>query len=312
MAFNRLGVSTCIKLLLKVCMVLVATFCVIIKLSDFLPTPSSFVGRRNSVVTTASEPYNLDLQENRLKHKLSELFKYSNNMKQARISLGLTNNKPLALPPIPDPPPNLPWNQTELRVTTKTLMHLPWVKQLWILLNTEVDSALPIAITSTNYLYRSSLLNWLAHALIRLGDKSLKNVLVLSMDKEIHNLLQAKNMPSLFVAHKDLSKVKDGTKVTDIIRAEITRLVVMRLINSWGYDVINYDNDAFVLKNPQELFNLYPDSHVIGSESFMPFDLHAKWGVTLCMGVVLVRASPETGICHRQLHAYFTGCCCSH
>ncbi len=56
-----------------------------------------------------------------------------------------------------------------------------------------------------------------------------------------------------------------------------------------------YDSDAFILKNPQELFDLYPGSHVIGSESYMPFDLHKKWGVTLCMGVVLIRASSETG-----------------
>ena len=300
MALYRRGVNTSIRLLLKVCIVFIAALCVVIKLSDSLITPTFFVGRRNSVLTTANEQHNPDLQETKLLRKLSELSEYPDNVQQADISLEQFNNKHLAVPPIPSPPPNLPWNQTELRVTAKTLMHLPWVKQLWIFLNTEVDSALPIAITTSNILYRSSLLNWLAHALIRLGDNSLKNVLVLSMDKEIHSLLQAKNIPSLFVTHKDLSRVRDGTKGTGIVRAEIARLIVMRLVNSWGYDVINYDNDAFVLKNPQEVFDLYPDSHVIGSESFMPYELHDKWGVTLCMGVVLIRASPETGICIRQ------------
>lgn len=188
------------------------------------------------------------------------------------------------------PPPNLPWNKKDLNINPTSLMNQPWVRQLWEFLQTKIDKQFPIVITSSSFSYQSSLLNWLAQALVRTEEKdSLKNILILSLDKKLHSFLSAKNFSSLYLPPFF------GSRNEGILCIEIARLITMRLINFWGYNVINYDSDAYILKNPQSLFELYPESHVIGSESYMPHDLHDKWGVTLCMGVVYIKASPETG-----------------
>ena len=304
-------VNSWVKLLLGTVVILVATICVTFEFGDFLGAPDFFNWERLESVIMKNENHgmNILLESRHLKELPTNPYqndsqgKSTEHGQQANTTESLqkmehhhflepTETKQLPIPPIPGPPPNLPWMQKGLKVTPYTLMSLAWVKELWYFLNTKVDSSLPVVITASNYEYRSSLLNWLVHALVQL---EVKNVLVLSMDKEMHDLLQAKDISSLYVPHHDLSQVRGNSWNTGLLHVEIARLVVMRLLNRWGYDVLNYDNDAFILRNPQELFDLYPNSHVIGSESFMPKKLHAKWGVTLCMGTILMRASPESG-----------------
>ncbi len=277
--------------------VVIGAVCVYLKLGNLLETTpsstsSSWIlfteGTEGSQATRGSRPRPLT-------HYTSSGGNYSNGYETTGISHDVgTAHLPSCrqLNPMPETaPPNLPWMKTGLKVTPKSLMKLPWIRELWTFINTEIDGRFPVAITASNFNYRSSLVNWLAHALLK-EKNSLKNVLILSMDDELHNFLRRRNISSLLVPHQPLSKAPENKR---IVQVEIARLVVMRLINFWGYDVVNYDSDAFILKNPQELFDLYPGSHVIGSESYMPFDLHKKWGVTLCMGVVLIRASSETG-----------------
>ncbi len=190
------------------------------------------------------------------------------------------------------PPPNLPWELRLLKITPITLMKQSWVRKLWIFLHTKIDTQVPIAITTSSVSFQSSLLNWLANALVKTDEKDrLKNILILSLDEKLHSFLRTRNFSSLYLPPFA------GSQKEGINYVEIARLLTMRIINFWGYDVINYDSDAFILKNPQSLFDQYPESHVIGSEAYMPWDLHDKWGVTLCMGVVHIKASPETGEC---------------
>ena len=313
-------VNRCAKLLLGTVVVLVASLCVVLEFGDFLGTPSLFSWEKLESVLMNNENHGMNvlLESRHLKELPTNPYQEDGQEEstelgqQAHVTkspqkiehhhfLEPRQTKPLSIASIPGPPPNLPWMQKGLKVTPYTLMNLAWVKELWIFLNTKVDSSQPVAITASNYEYQSSLLNWLVHALVQL---EVKNVLILSMDRDMHDLLQAKDISSLYVPHQDLSRVQENSWNTGLLRVEVARLVVMRLLNSWGYDVLNYDNDAFILKNPQELFDLYPDSHVIGSESFMPTQLHAKWGVTLCMGTVLIRASPETGTISPHFHSY--------
>ena len=291
------SVSNHLKILLQI--VLIGAVFVYLKLGNKLETtPSSSRWVPLTEVTEGS-------QETRGSRHLTQYpssgGNYNNGYKTTDISqivesgqLQQTPNsrQSLLLSPMPETaPPNLPWKKSGLKVTLKSLMKLPWVTELWTFVNIEIDRRFPVAITVSNFNYRSSLVNWLAHALLKIGEKNLlKNVLVLSLDEQLHKFLKRRNFKVLYVPHQSLSTQTDG-----LINTEISRLVVMRLINFWGYDVVNYDSDAFILKNPQELFDLYPGSHVIGSESYMPFDLHKKWGVTFCMGVVLIRASSESG-----------------
>ena len=76
----------------------------------------------------------------------------------------------------------------------------------------------------------------------------------------------------------------------------VVRVVLFRLLNHWGYTVAAYDSDAVLVKNPEPLFSELEGSDIVGSPGVYPFDLHRKWkSPTLCMGVVLFRASQRTG-----------------
>lgn len=75
----------------------------------------------------------------------------------------------------------------------------------------------------------------------------------------------------------------------------IIRMVVYRLINYFGYDVVSYDTDAIPLRNLQPVFDKYRDHDIIGSAGHFPFHLGRAWGFTLCMGVVRFKSNANTG-----------------
>ena len=66
-------------------------------------------------------------------------------------------------------------------------------------------------------------------------------------------------------------------------------------MNHWDYDVVMYDSDAVVLKNPQPLFDASPDVELIGSAGKGPESIGRVWGRTICTGVLLMRSSPALG-----------------
>ena len=69
----------------------------------------------------------------------------------------------------------------------------------------------------------------------------------------------------------------------------------MRLLNYWGYDVTNYDSDALILRNPEPRYQELADHHLIGSVGHFPKQMDVKWGTAVCIGVVMIRASTQTG-----------------
>ncbi len=241
------SVSNHLKLLLLI--VVIGAVCVYLKLGNLLETtPSSTSTSWIPVteVTEGTEGSQATRGRSRpLTHYTSSGGNYSNGYKTTGISRDVgtahlqqipSSRQSLLLNPMPETaPPNLPWMKSGLKVTPKSLMKLPWIRELWTFVNTEIDGRFPVAITASNFNYRSSLVNWLAHALLK-EKNSIKNVLILSMDDQLHNFLRRRNISSLLVLHQPLSKVPENKK---IVQVEIARLVVMRLINFWGYDVVN-------------------------------------------------------------------------
>ena len=67
-------------------------------------------------------------------------------------------------------------------------------------------------------------------------------------------------------------------------------------MNHWNYDVVMYDSDAVILKNPQPLFDANPDAELIGSSGKGPDSVGHIWGRTICTGVLLMRCSPSLGM----------------
>jgi len=117
---------------------------------------------------------------------------------------------------------------------------------------------------------------------------------VISLDEMLHKLLTRKAILSVFLPPLSLLN-PDAYFSAPFERVMMIRLAVMRIINHLGFDVANYDTDAIILKDPQPLYSNLSRYDVIGSVGRIPDNLAQEWGITICNGVVLLRASKRIG-----------------
>ena len=178
----------------------------------------------------------------------------------------------------------------EKYLSAKKILKADWVKQLKrYLLNIHPAHSLTITVATKSFI--PNLLNWLiaAHLLV---DPPLQHILVVAFDKEVHTLMAGRKLASI---HVPFSSVMRGTD-RGVSRVWMTRLAVIRLLNHWGYDVQQFDNDAVLLRNPQPLFDAYSDYDLFGARAILPFELgRGPWGFTLCMGVAWLRGTQKMG-----------------
>lgn len=166
-----------------------------------------------------------------------------------------------------------------------------WVDELRLHLSQLQDTQ--ITMVTSNYAYTDVLLNWLIAATVR-SKIPLSSILVISMSSNLNHFLRNKHIPSIFLPPESLLNPNfNFTREFD--RVMMVRLSVMRLINHFGFDVANYDTDAIILKDPQPLYDKLLEDQVIGSVGWIPTDLYQEWGVTICIGLVLLRSSRKTG-----------------
>ena len=156
-------------------------------------------------------------------------------------------------------------------------------------LRTSLHKQVTIVVSDIKYVL--SLLNWLVAALVRTSPP-IENVIVISFDKALQALMDKKGIRSVYVNPGTITCGQFQSKTS---RVWVARCAIYRLLNHWGYDVVAYDIDAIVLKNLQNILDTYPASDVVASSGFYPFKFGAKWGQTLCMGVVLFRSTRKTG-----------------
>jgi len=177
---------------------------------------------------------------------------------------------------------------------SKTLPITPntgWVKQLHYTAMQFTGPQIVLLLSDKKYL--DVLLNWMVHVVL-VSPSTLKNVLVISLDTVTHKMLQHKQVHSIYIPRHYI--IRPDLHSTKFSHLWITRLTVIRLLNSWNYDVLVFDSDAVLLRNIQTLLNQFAKSDIVSSSGSYPFDVHRKWGVpTLCMGVVLIRSSPKIG-----------------
>ncbi len=186
----------------------------------------------------------------------------------------------------------------------------PWMQELKDFLG-GLNSTL-VSLVSSDYNYREVLLNWLISAMVKVSPP-LSNVLVLSLDESLYKLLSSRGIACIHIPPESLIRVRlnSSLKRTGFRQVHIMRLTVMRLINHWGYDVANYDTDAIILKNPEPLYDRYADVDFIGSYGNFPQELASKWGIAVCIGVVLVRGTQQSGkndfhshVHHKAIYSY--------
>ena len=179
------------------------------------------------------------------------------------------------------------------------LVKTTWIKQLQSFLQQHSNKL--VVMVTANYLFLDILLNWLAAAQHN-AQMNIETVLILSMDSSLHEVLSHRGVTSILVNRNDV--IRPSAKLpTRYSHFWIIRCTVTRLLNYWGFHVAMFDVDAVILKDPRPLFQKYIGSDIVGSQGKYPFELHRKWGVTLCMGVVLFRSTSSTGkVTH--LHQY--------
>ena len=190
-------------------------------------------------------------------------------------------------------PPLHLFNDEVIR-SPEEILSSTWLKQLRSLLRT-VNIAGQVSITFANYGYIESLLNWLVVAQVRIKPPIL-NVIVVCLDEEVFRVLDERDIPSVYISPHAVtrnSSILEEKKFASTVW--LMRFVIYRLINYFGYDVVSYDTDAIVMKNPQPVFNEHRNSDIVSSAGTFPFKLGKRWGFTMCMGVIMFRSSPKTG-----------------
>ena len=144
---------------------------------------------------------------------------------------------------------------------------------------------------------KETVLNWIIAAHVRL-DPPLHNIMVLSIDQPLCDFLASKKLPATCIAvlPESFLNMSQYSYNHTYARGIRCRLVVLRLINFWGYDVASYDSDAILLRNPQPLYDSNPDMKLFSGSDIYPFPLSDLWGFTLCAGVLVLRNHPSTGM----------------
>lgn len=173
-----------------------------------------------------------------------------------------------------------------------------WVCDLQTFLSTVDPDTRLVNMIAANSNFTEPLINWLIGSHLRL-EEPMKDVIVISLDPPLHELLVSRDFPSLLISPSSVMYTEDFPEVYHEHNGFYqTRMMVMRLINHWGYNTANYDTDALILRNPQIFYDDDSYAHfdiIAGFAISFPMVLHKKWGATLCNGAWMVRSNPRTG-----------------
>jgi len=174
-----------------------------------------------------------------------------------------------------------------------------WVSQLQLFVSdigSLSSSRLFVNLIASNFIQRDLVLNWLITAQL-LAKEPLQNVLVISIDSALNQLLESHGIPSIHVPPRTILKIRSIPAGHDQgFPLQTVRLAVMRLLCHWGVDVAHYDPEAVILRNPHKLYNRHPDTDILGGYAQFPTYYFDMWQAALCVGSWMVRSTPATGI----------------
>ena len=194
---------------------------------------------------------------------------------------------------IPSLPKTLPYAKDLKKV--HDIQRAKWTAHLYQFLQSLNKSISP----QVNMVFGDSdhmelVLNWIIAALVRL-DPPLHNIMVLSLDQPLCDFLASKKLPVACIAVPPESFLASpGPKSWG--QGVKSRLVILRIINYWGYDVASYDSDTVLLRNLQPFYDSNPDVKLFAGSGTYPNTVSNQWGFSLCTCVLLLRSHPSTGL----------------
>ena len=271
------------------------TLCMLLKHVQERPCPPGTLQVSDEETTdiTASNPQELEslqdnpsLREASIPHVVKHLFHNESNVTSRDVHVAL---RKVDLPPMPY---TLPYATSCVR----RIRSSQWVTQLYQFLQSLNKSISP----QVNMVFGDSdhmelLLNWIIAAHVRL-DPPLHNIMVLSVDQPLCDFLASKKLPVACIAVPPESfLVPTSLRPKSWEQSIKSRLVVLRIINFWGYDVASYDSDAVLLRNPQSLYDNNPDVKFFAGTGTFPQYISNQWGFTVCGCVLVLRSHRSVG-----------------
>ena len=202
-------------------------------------------------------------------------------------------NKEVKVPLLPE---SLPY--AACLKSVHDIQQASWTIQLYVFLKSFNHSISPhVNMVFGDSHHMDLILNWIIAAHLRLNPP-LHNIMVLSVDQPLCDFLASKRLQVVCIAVpiESILACTENTSYEQVIKA---RLMVLRVINFWGYDIASYDSDAILHRNPQHLFDKNPDVQVFGGASYVPQRFADFWGVdrfAVCGGTLIVRSHPSTGM----------------
>ena len=176
----------------------------------------------------------------------------------------------------------------------RELLEMHWIKDLTDILSKRSSKQVILLIVDREYY--ASLLNWLVAFEMNTKNPKLDDILIISFDERICNILKDKADLSTMCLHFDQIirhyNILYSTKYLanwDII---IVRMVLVRLLNHWGYNVLVIDLDAIILKDPFPLLDKYPDADIITSYSITSLRPNVRG---ICFGFLLLKSTEKVG-----------------
>ena len=176
-------------------------------------------------------------------------------------------------------------------LTLPVTANCSWVQDLYQITQ---QAGPQITLLMCNKQYLSVVINWLAYTALQ-ALLSVKDTVILSLDNATHQVFKQKRFNSVLVPKDSIFLPK--VSIDQHSAGWVTRLTVIRVLNSWKYSVLLIDSDALILKDIRPLFEHFQAADIIASSGTWPSDLHNKWkGPTLCMGVSFFKATKGTGM----------------
>ena len=176
----------------------------------------------------------------------------------------------------------------------RELLEMHWMKDLTDILSKKSSKQVILLIVEKEYY--ASLLNWLVAFEMNTNNLKLDDILIISLDERICNILKDKADLSTvclrfdqIIYHYNILYSTKYLPTWDII---IVRMALVRLLNHWGYNVLVIDLDAIILKDPFPLLDKYPDADIITSYSITSLRPNVRG---ICFGFILLKSTEKVG-----------------
>ena len=242
-------------------------------------------------VTTILVVYTCYVQNVPYKHFYSHDASLPCDEDEVKVTLPLLPQNVKA-PPLPK---TLPY--AALLKSIREIQQASWTTQLYAYLKSLNHSVRPhVNMVFGDSRHMDVVLNWIIAAHLRLNPP-LHNIMVLSIDQPLCDFLALKEVRVACIAVPPESFLA-STEMLFYNRRVKSRLLVLRMINFWGYDVASYDCDAVVRHNPQHLFQSNPNVQIFGGASYTAQWFAEKFGIdrfAVCGGALMVKSHPSTG-----------------